>query len=303
MSEIIKIEINEWYGWIKNEKRLSQNTILSYEKDLKSLLHFLTNYYGREINLEELQKINEEDLTGWFFQRIKSGISQRSNARALSSVKSFFSFLLKKRKIKINNISNINGPKFRNSLPRPLTKVQVDEVFKYIKLEKTKWILIRNLSIVILMWGYGLRISEVLGLKKKDLETSSIRIKGKGGKIRIIPILEQISCFIKSLDRECPFIIKDNDILFKGVRGKNLQPTIIQKLIRDLRKNLILPENFTPHSLRHTFATELLENFVDLRTIQELLGHSSLSTTQRYVSVSTSRIQSMLEKNHPLSDD
>lgn len=303
MSEIIKIEINEWYGWIKNEKRLSQNTILSYEKDLKSLLHFLTNYYGREINLEELQKINEEDLTGWFFQRIKNGISQRSNARALSSVKSFFSFLFKKRKIKINNISNINGPKFRNSLPRPLTKVQVDEVFKYIKLEKTKWILIRNLSIVILMWGYGLRISEVLGLKKKDLETSSIRIKGKGGKIRIIPILEQISCFIKSLDRECPFIIKDNDILFKGVRGKNLQPTIIQKLIRDLRKNLILPENFTPHSLRHTFATELLENFVDLRTIQELLGHSSLSTTQRYVSVSTSRIQSMLEKNHPLSDD
>ncbi len=140
-------------------------------------------------------------------------------------------------------------------------------------------------------------------MKKKDLETSSIRIKGKGGKIRIIPILEQISCFIKSLDRECPFIIKDNDILFKGVRGKNLQPTIIQKLIRDLRKNLILPENFTPHSLRHTFATELLENFVDLRTIQELLGHSSLSTTQRYVSVSTSRIQSMLEKNHPLSDD
>ena len=303
MNKILESAINEWSDWITNEKRLSNNTILSYVRDLRSFVKFINSHYGNQMEFKDLKKINEEDLTGWFFQRIKNNLSQRSNARALSSIKSFFTFLIKKRLIKSSVILFINGPKFRNSLPRPLTKNQVNEIFRFVKYEKTKWILIRNLSVIILMWGYGLRIGEVLNLRKKDLSLSGIRIKGKGGKIRVIPMLEKFIIFIRTLEKECPFVLESDQFFFRGKRGGTLQPTIIQKLIRDIRKTLCFSENVTPHSLRHTFASELLENFTDLRTIQELLGHSSLSTTQRYTAVSTKRIQNMLEKNHPLSDN
>ena len=303
MNKILESAINEWSDWITNEKRLSNNTILSYVRDLRSFVKFINSHYGNQMEFKDLKKINEEDLTGWFFQRIKNNLSQRSNARALSSIKSFFTFLIKKRLIKSSVILFINGPKFRNSLPRPLTKNQVNEIFRFVKYEKTKWILIRNLSVIILMWGYGLRIGEVLNLRKKDLSLSGIRIKGKGGKIRVIPMLEKFIIFIRTLEKECPFVLESDQFFFRGKRGGTLQPTIIQKLIRDIRKTLCFSENITPHSLRHTFASELLENFADLRTIQELLGHSSLSTTQRYTAVSTKRIQNMLEKNHPLSDN
>ena len=303
MNKILESAINEWSDWITNERRLSNNTILSYVRDLRSFVKFINSHYGNQMEFKDLKKINEEDLTGWFFQRIKNNLSQRSNARALSSIKSFFTFLIKKRLIKSSVILFINGPKFRNSLPRPLTKNQVNEIFRFVKYEKTKWILIRNLSVIILMWGYGLRIGEVLNLRKKDLSLSGIRIKGKGGKIRVIPMLEKFIIFIRTLEKECPFVLESDQFFFRGKRGGILQPTIIQKLIRDIRKTLCFSENVTPHSLRHTFASELLENFADLRTIQELLGHSSLSTTQRYTAVSTKRIQNMLEKNHPLSDN
>ena len=303
MNKMLESAINEWRDWITNEKRLSNNTILSYIRDLRSFVSFMNLHNGIQMEFRDLKKINEDDLTGWFFHRIKNNLSQRSNARALSSIKSFFTFLTKKRLIKSSVILFINGPKFRNSLPRPLTKNQVNEIFRFVKYEKTKWILIRNLSVLILMWGYGLRIGEVLNLRKKDLSFSGIRIKGKGGKIRVIPMLEKFILFIKTLEKECPFTLESEQFFFRGKRGGTLQPTIIQKLIRDIRKTLCFSENVTPHSLRHTFASELLENFTDLRTIQELLGHSSLSTTQRYTAVSTKRIQNMLEKNHPLSDN
>ena len=303
MNKTLESAINEWSDWITNERRLSNNTILSYVRDLRSFVKFINSHYGNQMEFKDLKKINEEDLTGWFFQRIKNNLSQRSNAGALSSIKSFFTFLIKKRLIKSSVILFINGPKFRNSLPRPLTKNQVNEIFRFVKYEKTKWILIRNLSVIILMWGYGLRIGEVLNLRKKDLSLSGIRIEGKGGKIRVIPMLEKFIIFIRTLEKECPFVLESDQFFFRGKRGGILQPTIIQKLIRDIRKTLCFSENVTPHSLRHTFASELLENFADLRTIQELLGHSSLSTTQRYTAVSTKRIQNMLEKNHPLSDN
>jgi len=301
MTKPLELVINEWCDWVINEKRLSNNTALSYIRDLRSFFSFLNSHYGNQVEFKDLIKINEDDLTGWFFQRIKNSVSQRSNARALSSIKSFFIFLTKKKLIKSSVILFINGPKFSNSLPRPLTKKQVDQIFRFVKYEKRKWILIRNLSVIILMWGYGLRISEVLNLRKKDFNSNEIRIKGKGNKIRVIPMLEKVIIFIKTLEKECPFVLENDQFFFRGKRGRRLQPTIIQKLIRDIRKTLSLSENVTPHSLRHTFATELLENFTDLRTIQELLGHSSLSTTQKYTAVSAKRIKNMLEKNHPLS--
>ena len=221
MNKMLESAINEWRDWITNEKRLSNNTILSYVRDLRSFVSFMNSHYGNQMEFKDLKKINEDDLTGWFFQRIKNNLSQRSNARALSSIKSFFTFLTKKRLIKSSVILFINGPKFRNSLPRPLTKNQVNEIFRFVKYEKTKWILIRNLSVIILMWGYGLRIGEVLNLRKKDLSFSGIRIKGKGGKIRVIPMLEKFIIFIKTLEKECPFVL-ESDQFFLGEKGEVL---------------------------------------------------------------------------------
>ena len=187
-------------------------------------------------------------------------------------------------------------------MPRPLTENQTLKLLDEIKTEKEKWIMMRNLSVLTLMWGYGLRISEVLDLKLKDICMEDFRITGKGGKIRVIPVAMEINIFIKKMIKECPYELKPYDFIFLGKKGGKLKPEIIQRLVRKIRNRLILPENTTPHSLRHTFATELLQNLVDLRSIQELLGHSSLSTTQKYTSVNKDHLREILEKNHPSAD-
>jgi len=180
-----------------------------------------------------------------------------------------------------------------------LTRNQVHKLLKSILLEKEEWIGMRDLSILLLMWGYGLRISEVLNLKIDDLQSKDLRILGKGEKIRLIPISKEITSYINEMTQRCPFNFNKNQFIFVGKRGKKLKAEIIQKEIRKLRNQLLLPEETTPHSLRHSFATELLENMVDLRSIQEILGHSSLSTTQRYTKVNSDRLKAVLEKNHP----
>ena len=302
MNKQIKLFFDNWKSWIENEKRLAFNTSLSYCIDLKSFLNFLSNHNNFNVDLKTIINVDEDDLSGWFYERLKKGFSHRSNARALSSLKSFFSFLISKKLIHSSKILRIKGPKFLESLPRPLTESQTLKLMDDIKTEKEKWIMMRNLSVLILMWGYGMRISEVLNLKLKDTYMEDIRIIGKGGKIRAIPIAREIQIFIKKMTKECPYEFRSDDFIFLGKKGGKLKPEIIQRLVRKIRYRLVLPENTTPHSLRHTFATELLQNFVDLRSIQELLGHSSLSTTQKYTSVNKDYLREILEKKHPSTD-
>ena len=303
MNKQITLFFNNWKLWIENEKRLSFKTSQSYCIDLKSFLNFLSYYKNSEVNLSTIINVDEDDLSSWFYERLQKGLSHRSNARALSSLKSFFSFLIAKKLIQSSKILKIKGPKFLESLPRPLTESQTLKLFDNIKTERERWIMMRNLSVLILMWGYGLRISEGLNLKLKDFYTEDLRIMGKGGKIRVIPIAMEINIFIKKMIKECPYKLKSDNFIFLGKKGGKLKPEIIQRLVKSIRNRLILPENTTPHSLRHTFATELLQNSVDLRSIQELLGHSSLSTTQKYTSVNKDHLREILEKNHPSSTD
>ena len=302
MNKQIILFFNNWKSWIENEKRLALKTTQSYSIDLKSFLNFLSDHNNSNVDLTTIINVDEDDLSSWFYERLKKGLTHRSNARALSSIKSFFSFLIAKKLIQSSKILKIKGPKFLESLPRPLTESQTLKLFDDIKTERDRWIMMRNLSVLILMWGYGLRISEVLDLKLKDLCVEDLRIIGKGGKIRVIPIATEINNFVKKMIKECPYELKLDDFIFLGKKGGKLKPEIIQRLIRKARNRLILPENTTPHSLRHTFATELLQNFVDLRSIQELLGHSSLSTTQKYTSVNKDHLREILEKNHPSTD-
>ena len=302
MNKKVILLFNNWKSWIENEKRLAFKTTESYCIDLKSFFNFLSNYNNINIDFKTIINVDEDDLSSWFYERLKKGLSHRSNARALSSIKSFFTFLIAKKIIQSSKILKIKGPKFLESLPRPLTESQTLKLLDDIKTEREKWIMMRNLSVLILMWGYGLRISEVLNLKLKDTNIEDLRIIGKGGKIRVIPIATEINIFIKKMIEECPYEMKSGDFIFLGKKGKKLKPEIIQRLVKKVKDRLILPENTTPHSLRHTFATELLQNHVDLRSIQELLGHSSLSTTQKYASVNKDYLREILEKNHPSTD-
>ena len=298
-NNLVQKFAKQWIDWIIHERRLSEKTVKSYKTDLSFFLQHLKEYKNKSINFSDLERLDQSDLTSWFYKRINNGISHRSNARSLSSIKSFLHFLIKKKIIKYSLFMRIKGPKFNSNLPRPLSHNQVSKIFKNIVENKQKWVGMRDLSIILLMWGYGLRISEVLNLKLSDLQSNDLSIFGKGKKTRLIPIAEEVSMFLKQMIKKCPFEFDENNFIFVGIRGKKLKAEIIQKEIRRLRNSFMLPDNTTPHSLRHTFATELLENMVDLRVIQEILGHSSLSTTQKYTKVSSDRLRDVISKNHP----
>lgn len=298
-NNLVQKFVKQWIDWIIHERRLSEKTVKSYKTDLSFFLQHLKEHKNKSINFSDLERLDQSDLTSWFYKRINNGISHRSNARSLSSIKSFLHFLIKKKIIKYSLFMRIKGPKFNSNLPRPLSHNQVRKIFKNIVENKQKWVGMRDLSIILLMWGYGLRISEVLNLKLSDLQSNDLSIFGKGKKTRLIPIAEEVSMFLKQMIKKCPFEFDENNFIFVGIRGKKLKAEIIQKEIRRLRNSFMLPDNTTPHSLRHTFATELLENMVDLRVIQEILGHSSLSTTQKYTKVSSDRLRDVISKNHP----
>ena len=296
-NNLVQKFVKQWIDWIIHERRLSEKTVKSYKTDLSLFLQHLKEYKNKSINFSDLERLDQSDLTSWFYKRINSG--HRSNARSLSSIKSFLHFLIKKKIIKYSLFMRIKGPKFNSNLPRPLSHNQVSKILKNIVENKQKWVGMRDLSVILLMWGYGLRISEVLNLKLSDLQSNDLSIFGKGKKTRLIPIAEEVSMFLKQMIKKCPFEFDENNFIFVGIRGKKLKAEIIQKEIRRLRNSFMLPDNTTPHSLRHTFATELLENMVDLRVIQEILGHSSLSTTQKYTKVSSDRLRDVISKNHP----
>ena len=300
-SEVENLK-NEWCKWIRDEKRLSLNTFLAYKRDLDSFFYFLSLYFNKKTDLLIIKNIDNKIIRSWFFSKLENGVVPRSNARSLSSIKSFFNFLIKRKIIDYSPILSIKSPKFKSSLPRPLSMNQIRKVIELIIKSEKKWIAKRNLSIVLLMWGFGLRINEVLNLKFKDiLDRNEIIVRGKGGKDRVLPIIEEIKNLLLMMLESMPVSLKEEDFIFLGEKGKRLHPTIVQKEIRNIRRLLNLPENTTPHSFRHTFATQLLENMVDLRSIQELLGHKSLSSTQKYTAVDSKRIKKIIEIYHPRS--
>ena len=232
MMITIKKLIKDWQDWITSEKRLSFNTLDSYAKDLTLFLTFLEEYKNKNVEVNDLKNFNKDDLTAWFYSRLKRGVSPRSNARSLSSLKSFCKFLIKEKFISHSNILRFKGPKFNQLLPRPLSKNQVSKILERISQGKQRWVVLRNFLVIVLMWGYGMRISEVLNLRKKDLKSSDIIVIGKGGKQRIIPLSSETLSLLYELEEICPFITLDKEIIFFGTRGKKLKAEIVQKFIR-----------------------------------------------------------------------
>lgn len=291
-----------WLRWLISEKRLSKNTYSSYLLDFESFVSFMNEYYNRELDIFLLKEVDEKSIRAWFFSKIKKGNGARSNARSLSSIKSFFLYLIKNKIIENSSILSMKSPKFIQSIPRPLSINQLEKMIQVLKKNKNEWIAKRNISIIFLMWGLGLRINEVLNLKISDIQNKeSILVKGKGGSERVIPIFEELGLFLNNMIKAIPINIKVEDYIFIGVKGKKLHPAVFQKEIKELRNLLNLPDNTTPHSLRHSFASQLLDNMVDLRSIQELMGHKSLSSTQKYTAIDSKRTKKIIEIYHPRS--
>ena len=303
MNKHIEDAFTNWLGNLKEVRNLSDNTLISYKHDVKSFIEFISTHTGSEVSIKYLNDMKISDFRSFLSYLRNKDISSTSIARIISSLKSFFNYLLNTNLIESTVVQSLRTPKQKKSLPRPISSELAIETIKHAQdMEKEKWIGMRNKSILMLLYGCGLRISEALNLNFEDInENDYLIIKGKGNKERMVPIMEYVKNDIENYIHECPKNFMKDDPLFVGKRLDRLSPRIIQYVLEKIRHNLSLPETATPHALRHSFATHLLDSGGDLRTIQELLGHSSLSTTQKYTKVETEKLYDAYSKTHPLA--
>lgn len=303
MNKHIEDAFTNWLGNLKEVRNLSDNTLISYKHDVKSFIEFMSTHTGSEVSIKYLNDMKISDFRSFLSYLRNKDISSTSIARIISSLKSFFNYLLNTNLIESTVVQSLRTPKQKKSLPRPISSELAIETIKHAQdMEKEKWIGLRNKSILMLLYGCGLRISEALNLNFEDInENDYLIIKGKGNKERMVPLMDYVKNDIENYIHECPKNFMKDDPLFVGKRLDRLSPRIIQYVLEKIRHNLSLPETATPHALRHSFATHLLNSGGDLRTIQELLGHSSLSTTQKYTKVETEKLYEAYSKTHPLA--
>ncbi len=295
-------EKDAWLAALSQERRLSANTVEAYERDLRQFLAFLTRHLAGTPDVADLAGLRPSDLRAFLAARRKNGAGARTLGRGLAGVRSFLRHLERKGLANAAGAKALRAPKQPKSLPKPLSAADaLSVVDRRGQLAEEPWIAARNAAVLTLLYGCGLRISEALALTPADMagEGRSLRIRGKGGKMRVVPLLPAAREAVALYRRLCPWQPGTGDPLFRGARGGVLQPAIIQREMKAMRSALGLPDTATPHALRHSFATHLLAGGGDLRTIQELLGHASLSTTQVYTGVDGARLLEIYEKAHP----
>ncbi|MBP2562814.1 integrase/recombinase XerC [Neorhizobium galegae] len=292
----------EWLESLASERRLSGNTLDAYERDTRQFLTFLTTHLGGPARIADIHTLRPADLRAFLAARRREGSGARSLGRHLAGLRSFLRYLERKGLVNAAAAGAIRAPKQPKSLPKPLTDRQaLNLVTTGAQLQEEPWIAARDAAVLTLLYGCGLRISEALGLRPDNLApgATTLRITGKGGKTRLVPLLQVVFDAVETYRKLCPYHLEAEKPLFRGARGGPLQPAIIQREMQKLRSAFGLPETATPHALRHSFATHLLAGGGDLRTIQELLGHASLSTTQVYTGVDSSRLLEVYDRAHP----
>lgn len=292
-----------WLDALANERRLSPKTVEAYERDTRFFLQFLTGHNGGAPGLAEIAELKPADFRAFLAARRKGGAEARTLARGLAAVKSLLRHLERHGLANAAGASAMRAPKQPKSLPRPLSAKDALAVASADgQMAEEPWIAARNAAVFTLLYGCGLRISEALGLDGMALRLgteTALRVAGKGGKTRIAPLLPAVHRALADYRRLCPFDLCAGAPLFRGARGGPLRPEIVQAEMRRMRAALDLPDTATPHALRHSFATHLLGRGGDLRTIQELLGHASLSTTQIYAGVDSARLLEAYAAAHP----
>lgn len=291
-----------WLENLANERRLSQNTLDAYERDTRQFLTFLTGHLAGPTTLKDIHALRPADFRAFLAARRKEGSGARSLGRNLAGLRSMLRYLEKKGLINAAGAAAVRSPKQPKSLPKPLSDKQaITVVSDEAQLHEAPWIAARDAAVFALLYGCGLRISEALDLTPDALDRGSttLRITGKGNKTRLVPLLSVVSDAVEKYRALCPYHLEIGEPLFRGARGGKLQAAIIQRTMQKMRSAFGLPESATPHALRHSFATHLLAGGGDLRTIQELLGHASLSTTQVYTGVDSSRLLEVYDRAHP----
>lgn len=290
-----------WLDHLRAIKGASPKTLEAYSRDLRGFLLFISEHHGGEGGLSSLDSLPQTDLRAWMAAERGRGLSARSLARSLSAVKNFLGWLAEQRGFDATTVLSARGPKYRRKLPRPLTLDGAREVIADIgAFASQDWIGARDIAVATLLYACGLRISEALNLTGAVHPLPDVlRIRGKGDKDRLVPVLPVAKEAVAEYLRLCPYPVERDAPLFRGARGGALNPRLIARAMEQARMRLGLPATATPHALRHSFATHLLAAGGDLRAIQELLGHASLSTTQAYTAVDAARLMEVYDAAHP----
>ena len=290
-----------WRQWLASERRASAHTVSAYESDLHFFFSFLAAYRGGQIKLARLGDLTLTDFRAWLAHLSRESLGAASRARALAGVRSFFRWLDRTGRLHNAAIDLLRAPKTDKRLPRPLSEINAQEVVALAKnTTQDHWIGLRDQALFTLLYGAGLRISEALGLCHRDLnQKDRVTVTGKGNKQRNVPLLPIVRETLEKYLAACPYPAAGKGPVFLGARGEVLNAGVAQRALRQLRRDLNLPDTVTPHALRHSFATHLLAAGTDLRTLQELLGHSSLSTTQLYTRIESSQLMQTYRDAHP----
>jgi integrase/recombinase XerC len=302
----VAAEIAGWLRFLGAERRMAAKTLEAYERDAGQFLGFMTGHLGETPSLKQLAELTPADVRAFMAARRLDGAGNRTLMRGLAGVRSFARFLERSGKGKVGAFAAIRTPKLPRGLPKPLAIADAKRMAE-VELRagevRDKWIIARDAAVLGLLYGSGLRIAEALGLKRKDAPVpglgDQLTVTGKGNKSRMVPVLPQVAKLIADYVALCPIDLNPDGPLFIGARGGQLSPRIIQLAMARLRGALALPDSATPHALRHSFATHLLARGGDLRAIQELLGHASLSTTQIYTAVDSERLLEVYASAHP----
>ena len=295
--------LERWRKRLGHERRLAEKTLEAYQRDVGQFLSFLTGYLAGPPDIDAIGELRTADLRAYLAERRRDGAGARTLARGLSGVRSFLKFLEREFGTSTASLRALRTPRQPRTLPKPIDAERAvkltdpDE-----QLTEEPWIAARDAAVLSLLYGSGLRISEALSLTRSEAPVTGVetlRVTGKGGKTRLVPVLPMVTTAVADYLALCPYGGGEDAPLFFGARGGPLRARVIQKAVERLRSSLGLPPSATPHALRHSFATHLLSASGDLRTIQELLGHASLSTTQVYTAIESDRLLAVYDKAHP----
>ena len=305
-DEVLALEMTRWLAHLRSERRLSPKTLEAYARDVRQCLGFLCEHWGRRVTLSGFAALEASDVRAFMALRRACDIGGRSLMRALAGLRSFGRFLEREGRGKVGALSAIRAPKVGKSLPKPVPVAaakRLADADERAGETRDPWIWARDAAVMGLLYGSGLRISEALGLRRRDVPLPGagdvLVVTGKGDKTRMVPVLQNVLALIEDYVAICPHPLPPEGAIFVGARGGPLSPRIIQLTMERLRGALGLPDSATPHALRHSFATHLLSRGGDLRAIQELLGHASLSTTQIYTGIDSERLLEVYRHAHP----
>lgn len=301
ISPAARDALANWLDACKALDDAADNTLTAYRGDVLDFVAFLTAHHAEPQGLAPLSRVTTTDMRSWMANLRRQEVGARSIARKLSAVKTFYRWLAQREGFEPTAVLSARAPKFQKKLPRPLSEHAARAMIDTVEVQSaTSWQGARDAAVITLLYGCGLRISEALGLTGRDLPLgSSLRIRGKGGKERIVPVLPVAVRAVDTYLRLCPHPVEPDQALFRGARGGPLNPRLVAKVTEQARMQLGLPATATPHAMRHSFATHLLAAGGDLRAIQELLGHASLSTTQAYTAVDEVHLMKVYEATHP----